>query len=75
MHGITLKCIVWTQTTSSTYVNTCPVTQQIGFLAYVTQERDRQKRFSLQITDTIVTDYWLGNNNIKTNRNFVHELP
>jgi len=75
MHGTTLKCVIQTQTTTSTYANSYPLTQQLWFLAYVTREGDRQTLFSLQITESIVTDYWLGNNNIKTARNFVHELP
>jgi hypothetical protein len=75
MRGTTLKSIVWIQTTTSPYVHTCPFTQQLCFFAYVTREGDRQTHFSLQITDSIVTDYWLGNNNIKTTRNLVHELP
>jgi len=51
------------------------LTQQLCFFAYVAWEGDRQTRFSLQITEPIVTDYWLVNNNIKTTRNFVHGLP
>jgi len=75
MHGTTFKYIVQTQTATSTHANTYPLTQQLRFVAYVTREGDRQTLFSLQITDSIVTDYWLGSNNIKTARNFVHELP
>ena len=63
------------QTTTRPYVHTCTLTQQLCFFAYVTREEDRQTHFSLQITDSIVTDYWLGNGNIKTTRNFFHELP